>query len=96
MALEFNHNKKSVLESIGYTEEDLDQFNTNLAEVSKKIILNPDLKISEISEIIAETFSYTELVLIATMNIIDKTKEMVDKNPILSIASLINKLKQEE
>lgn len=96
MALEFNHSKKTMLESIGYTEKDLEDFNEKLSEISKYIILNPDLKISQISELIANTFSYTELILIATMQIIEKTNDMVNNNPILSLAKIINKFKQEE
>ena len=67
--IEFNHNKNSFLEAISFDADrslELDgKLNEMLAE--SKILKT----YSEITERIAEEFSYQELIIVATMHIIN-------------------------
>jgi hypothetical protein len=86
--LVFDHTKKETLEAIGFTENDLENLNHKLANTSKFIILRQP-KQSEVSQRIAETFSYNELILIATMFVTDKTLEMLKDKPVLALSILL-------
>ena len=84
----FDHTKEETLEAIGFTSNDLESLNHKLANISKLIILEQP-KQSKVTQRIAETFSYNELLIIATMFITDKTLDMVKNNPLLAIAELL-------
>jgi hypothetical protein len=86
--LKFDHTKKETLEAIGLTDNDLECLNHKLANLSKFIILEQP-KQSQVSQRIAETFNYNELIVIATMFVTDKTLEMVKNNPLVALLGLL-------
>jgi hypothetical protein len=84
----FDHTKEETLEAIGFTKDDLESLNHKLANISKLIILEQP-KQSVVIQKIAETFSYKELLVVATMFVVDKTLDMVKNNPLLAIVELL-------
>lgn len=80
MATTFNHDKKCLIEALGFDKRDVDSLNKKLANSSKYIIMEAP-KHSELCQRIAEEFSYNELLFIATMFITDKTAAIIEQNP---------------
>lgn len=75
----FDH-KKPFVESMGFDLNDIHQVNTKLANMSKHIIMT-SCKQSELCEEIAKTFSYNELLFIATLFVTEKTAHIVGQHP---------------
>lgn len=87
----FDHKKESFIEAIGFEEKDMDELNTNLANMSKHVI-KTSCKQSELCEEIAKVFSYNELLLIATLYVTEKTADIVNKNPSIISTILLSRL----
>ena len=90
----FDHTKDSFIKAIGFEEKDAVQLNINLANMSKHIVMT-QCKQSELCEEIAKTFSYNELLLIATLFVTEKTADIMEKNPSLGAISHLHKLLSE-
>jgi hypothetical protein len=86
--LVFDHTQSDTTKALGLTDNDIESLNHKLANLSKFIILEQP-KQSQVSQRIAETFSYNELIVIATMFVTDKTLEMVKDNPLVALLGLL-------
>ena len=95
MATVFNHKKESLIEALGFDDNDLDSLNMKLARSSKYIIMDMP-KHSKLCEHIAEEFSYNELLFIATLYITEKTAAMIEQNPevlaVMKLKALLDEL----
>lgn len=99
MATIFDHTKKTFTEAVGFDNQDLKDLSEKLATITKDVLMK-EPRISELTEIIANTLSYNDLLIIATTHVIDKTKEIVANHPQILLAGvlkgIINSLEQEE
>lgn len=86
--LKFDHTQSDTTKALGFTDSDLECLKEKLANLSKYAILEQP-KQSQVSQKIAETFSYNELIVIATMFVVDKTLEIVKDNPLVAILGLL-------
>lgn len=84
----FDHTQSDTTKALGLTDNDIECLNQKLANTSKFIILDQP-KQSEVSQRIAEKFSYNELIVIATMFVTDKTLEMLKDNPLVALLGLL-------
>ena len=82
MATIFDHSKESLDEALGFDSKDIHDINVKLADISKHMIMTT-CKQSELCERIASTFSYNELLFIATLYVTQKTADIVEENPLL-------------
>lgn len=88
MATKFDHTKECFTEAIGFDSKDMRDLSEKLADMSKFIIKN-EPKISELTEEIAGVFSYNELLIMATTQIIEKTKIIISKHPELLLTGVL-------
>lgn len=94
--LKFDHTKDlDLLESLGLSENDLQELNVKFASMSH-FILTKEPKKSEIVEKIAQTFSYNELILATTFFVIDKTALIVKENPMVAMLAALSQFKKED
>lgn len=94
--LNFDHTKDlDLLESLGLSENDLQELNVKFASISH-FILTKTPKKSEIVEKIAQTFSYNELLLATTFFVIDKTALIIKDNPMVAMLAALSQLKKED
>lgn len=94
--LKFDHTKNdSFLEAIGMSEEDMKDLNMKFAKMSHYIITDTPQE-SKLIEKIAETFSYNELLLACTFFVTDKTAQIVQENPLITVLAAIRELKKEK
>lgn len=91
MATIFDHNKDCFMESMGFNFKDLEETTGKLADMSRFIIDN-EPKISELTEEIAKTFSYNELLILSTLYVVEKTNKILTKHPELLLRSKIKDL----
>jgi hypothetical protein len=90
----FNHAKDCFREAIGFDDNDMNQINAKLTNMSKHIILT-QCKQSKLCEEIAKEFSYTELLFIATLFVTEKTAMIVGRDTNISeLVQLIELLKE--
>ena len=94
--LNFDHTKDlDLLESLGLSENDLQELNVKFAQISQ-FILTKTPKKSEIVEKIAQTFSYNELLLATTFFVMDKTLLIIKENPMVAMLAALSQLKNDE
>lgn len=94
--LNFDHTKDlDLLESLGLSENDLQELNVKFASISH-FILTKTPKKSEIVEKIAQTFSYNELLLATTFFVLDKTALIIKDNPMVTMLAALLQLKKED
>lgn len=67
MEFKFNHQKKSLAEAIGVTKEELDEFSDKFHAFANKIVKEKTKETSKIMENVMNTFSYSDLVIAATL-----------------------------
>lgn len=99
MATVFDHSKESFVEALGFDLNDMHSINVKLADISKHIIMTT-CKQSELCEKIASTFSYNELLFVATLYVTEKTANIVEENPALikmmHLKSMLEDLESEQ
>lgn len=95
----FDHNKESLKDALNFDDKDMEQVTVKLAKLSH-IIITKGPKQSELCEEIAKTFSYNELLFVATMFVTDKTTMILEQNPIvaqvLKFREMLDNLRKEE
>jgi hypothetical protein len=93
--LKFDHTKDvDFLEVLGMSEEDMKDLNMKFAKISK-FLITKDHKKSELIEEIAKTFSYNELLLATTFFLMDKTAQIIEENPVITLLSALSNLKNQ-
>lgn len=88
MATKFDHTKECFIEAMGFDAKDMRDLSEKLADTSRFIIKN-EPKISELTEEIAKVFSYNELLIMATTQIIEKTNTIISKHPELLLTGVL-------
>lgn len=72
--MEFNHDKNSLAEALGISEKHLDEITTKLSTLALDVIKSDGFKPSHLAEKIANEFSYSELIFVATQYLMEKIK----------------------
>lgn len=80
MATTFDHSKESFVKALGFDDKDFAELNSKLAKTSQIMLLEQPQQ-SVLCEHIAKNFSYNELLLIATLFVVDKTAKIIEENP---------------
>jgi hypothetical protein len=80
MATVFDHSKESFVESLGFDPKDFAELNSKLARTSQVMLIEQPQQ-SVLCEHIAKNFSYNELLLIATLFVVDKTVQIINDHP---------------
>lgn len=94
--LNFDHTKDiDFLETLGLSEEDMQELTKKFASISRFIITDQPKK-SELVEKIVQTFSYNELVLTTTFFLIDKTAEILKQNPMVALLKVLKDIEKRD
>ncbi len=74
--IKFDHTKESFPEALGLDSHDVDQLAQSLATTMEYVVKNKPSR-SEIAEVIANTFSFTEILMLATDGLHAKLEEAI-------------------
>jgi len=95
----FDHKKKSLAESLNFDLNDMHEINSKLASMSQHVLITA-CEQSELCEEIAKTFSYNELLFIATLFVMEKTVHIVGQHPqlvaMMKLRDMLEGLNKEE
>lgn len=96
MSLVFNHDKETLTECMGFTDNQLEELSEKLTEITKTFITTEKMKKSELSEQLALSLSYSELVFIVTHKVLDAAQEAValHNKSVSGIEELLEALKK--
>jgi predicted nucleic-acid-binding protein len=96
--MEFNHNEAKLKDALNVSEKDLEDCKEKVTQIIKSCFLEENFKPSHAVEKIVHTFSYNELIFIASVYILEKVnyfeKELENASDNI-ISSIIKKLKED-
>ena len=99
MSTKIDHNKDSIKDVLSFDDKDMEQITLKLAKLSQSILIG-EISQGKLCEDIAKTFSYNELLFVATMFVTDKTSMILEQAPelmaMIKFREMFNKFKEEE
>lgn len=90
----FNHEEDKLTKALDLSDSQIEELTDKVGTMCTNL-LHKHHKQSMLAEEIANELSYKELLLIATISLVEKTEQWISDNPLAILKGIVRKIKEE-